>query len=1694
MMLKRIVFIFLIGFSLSHVKAQQTLSRANLANTGSGRFFYASDHANQAARAIEFKEGELAASDFIANINRYLDIPVEFTFVKTESNVDYLGMQHHLMQQYYKGIPLEGLAYRVHEKNGFVTSANGKAIRELDLDVSTILSEEQAFELAVSYLQTKDTTVRKGKKLIVSKDYIFAPGSFSVAFQFDIDVSLIERWRISVDAKDGSLINKESLVKSCFTSRPQEYDTGIGMTNYYGVKTIRVDKSLSGSSRLEGQTTHGGFIGTYDFRNVSSLALFFNDYTVYQFYSSDNNFNKSSQKPAVSVQWAAEQAYEYYYIKHGRNSFDNKGAAITSYVHVDKDWDNAAWTRNKLIFGDGSNNNPLVELDVVSHELTHGVTDYEANLNYLYEPGALNESFSDIMAKAVEFATFGDSSTWLLAKHFREGGLRDMSNPNLKGQPDTYLGDMWYVGYEDQGGVHTNSGVQNFWFYLLCEGGSGVNDYKHSYSVNSIGMDTVVNIAYRNLTEYLISSSDFLDCRIGSLLATTDLYGKNSLAYQEVANAWDAVGVIDEPIITSLSLYDTTATTVKLKGSLLPRGDIVSYHFEYGTTPELGSSTSTYEYNGTVEGIITGLQSETKYYVRLVATNENGSTYADAEFTTIAPAPLVKLKNTVDVTDSSAFFYGEINPNSLQTTFYFEYGPSPEMGLATISYLLSDTTEYINVSAPVSDLLPRQTYYYKLIAINDHSSSVTDSVSFFTALKPVISSFTPLTAEIGEEVTITGHGFNSISERNLVSFGACRATVLSSSATEMKVEVPAGASFGPISVLDVESSLVAESVTDFVPTFTGEFGKGSMQLRATFDDFGVSKADVGMTAVNDMDGDGRPDIVVSHSEGITVLQNVNTGGDITNESFVPSNIPISDYFYFRALVDLDGNGLKDIVGNYQDWLRIYPNLSVSGYIFFGVPVDLPLDNWTSLQFNDFDNDGHIDIAGVGTLPGDSCLFTVFRNQNPKDALLSNGFEPRYSKVLPYDYIRSLSTEDLDNDGKSDVIASVYGMDFFSILKNKSYPSVFEFEETIIPDSIRGRYTNYLAQDLNHDGRRDITSYTLYSEGKMAFFEADGADMTYMKPIAVLEGNTNISVQPGDIDGDGIVDLLVGDYDGRFMFLKNNTEQDEQLSGASFELFEHYGINENNSEVESNVILNDLNADGRPEAINNLNYNFYPFKGHQLEIWQNTPNDCVDPSLVSISVEGKTATIELPSNTTLDQFDMQYISVGSSNWRQVASTTLTNLPVGAKYRLRVRAMCYLGFTGFVYLDFGTDCVDLSSFYISDIQAYSVRLHASSLSALEIEYSKTGMDQWKSVSVLNTQILYLDAGTTYDLRYRGRCYTPTEFTYTQFTTLCPALSSLVINDVTYNRAVVSWTSTYEGAVVLEYSDDNITWTQIDETQTMSSLIPGTEYFVRGALTCSDVSSGFIYNSFSTPCPKVSELTVKEITPFSAIINWIDASGTDNYTVRYSATGEEVKTVQTNSMSLHLEDLIPGTYYSVSVAPECIGHQDFTSTTFTTVCFVPYNLSTDAITHTSAEISWDDHYGGLPYYIDYAMEGSDVWSIIESATTTALLEELRPGTEYEVRVHIDCSSETAPYASLRFETALYEKTTFAPNPTEHTITIYPSKNIIGNQYGIYDDSGRRVAGGELTDYAFDMSRLSAGVYILKIEDEEPMKIVKH
>ena len=109
--------------------------------------------------------------------------------------------------------------------------------------------------------------------------------------------------------------------------------------------------------------------------------------------------------------------------------------------------------------------------------------------------------------------------------------------------PDTYEGNDWVTGPADNGGVHSNSGVQNFWYYLLVNGGTGTNDINNAYSVQGLGLDTAAQIAYRNLSTYLTPTSNYEDARFFGIQSAIDLFGACSYEVEQTTRAWYAVGV-----------------------------------------------------------------------------------------------------------------------------------------------------------------------------------------------------------------------------------------------------------------------------------------------------------------------------------------------------------------------------------------------------------------------------------------------------------------------------------------------------------------------------------------------------------------------------------------------------------------------------------------------------------------------------------------------------------------------------------------------------------------------------------------------------------------------------------------------------------------------------------------------------------------------------------------------------------------------------------------------------------------------------------------------------------------------------------------------------------------------------------------------------------------------------------------------
>ena len=309
--------------------------------------------------------------------------------------------------------------------------------------------------------------------------------------------------------------------------------------------------------------------------------------------------------PVADIHWGMAQTLDYYKDVFGRESYDGQGSPVYNLVYnLSDDYDtmlgmssqNAAALSSQspypMMYGLGSMEalrtlSPVVELSVMAHEYTHIITDMTAKLEYQGESGALNESFSDIMGISVK-KHVKKGANWLIAEgvvlnYMQEPytNMRDMANPknSLDGKdpsPDTYEGEHWVVPEtddDDNGGVHTNSGVQNKWYYLLTDGGSGTNDKGTAYDVTGIGIDKAQRIAYLTLTSYATMESDYAAIREASLEATTALYGASGQEAKTVADAWDAVGVAGSPLTSIEKMYENECQAGRifdLQGRRLP--------------------------------------------------------------------------------------------------------------------------------------------------------------------------------------------------------------------------------------------------------------------------------------------------------------------------------------------------------------------------------------------------------------------------------------------------------------------------------------------------------------------------------------------------------------------------------------------------------------------------------------------------------------------------------------------------------------------------------------------------------------------------------------------------------------------------------------------------------------------------------------------------------------------------------------------------------------------------------------------------------------------------------------------------------------------------------------------------------------------------------------------------------------------
>ncbi len=354
-----------------------------------------------------------------------------------------------------------------------------------------------------------------------------------------------------------SLMTTATFAQEVQLKKAYNSSNATAITCYYGEQTIITDSVAPDIYHLV-DTTRGGGVETYNLNHSWDFSS-----SEWEHFVDDDNYwecaNPIENKGATDAHWSMEKIYDFYMEKYNRNSFDGNGAKMVTLVNFGTAWGLGFFSGIFTAIGGATGNNiPRTFIELVGHEFSHGVVHYTAGLQYTDETGALSESYCNILGTGIEFWAIPEMASWLFAN--LDTTKYDMSDPNSSlspvgtHYPDTYQGNYWLFGGDQNAIVHTNCAVQDYCFYLMSDGGSGTNDNSDDYNVDAIGIDKATDIFYRALTVYLEATDQFVDSRQATIQSAIDLYGECSNEVEQVINAWYAVGVGPDDYTNDLSL------------------------------------------------------------------------------------------------------------------------------------------------------------------------------------------------------------------------------------------------------------------------------------------------------------------------------------------------------------------------------------------------------------------------------------------------------------------------------------------------------------------------------------------------------------------------------------------------------------------------------------------------------------------------------------------------------------------------------------------------------------------------------------------------------------------------------------------------------------------------------------------------------------------------------------------------------------------------------------------------------------------------------------------------------------------------------------------------------------------------------------------------------------------------------------
>jgi len=449
-----------------------------------------------------------AAASFLSVYGPMFGIidPAKELVVKKQKKAD-KGRSFVRYQQTHNNVPVFGgeLIVQMDAGNN-VVSANGKVSPSPALNVSPAIDPATAKDKAVA-LVSKQYNIEAAKLTSTTPElWIYNP----VLLGHEINKNFLV-WRIEVTANNMSDINELVLV-----------DAQVGLIALHF-----------------NQVPHAKNRKVYDNYNDYSLSLP-GPYLV----RSEGGAATGIADVDLAYQYTG-YTYDFYWTFHARDSIDNFGMPIISTVRYCPNsscpalspFQNAYWNRSQMVFGAGFSS----ALDVVGHELTHGVTQYESGLFYYMQSGAINESLSDVWGELIEqtYAPPAPAQRWLIGETLPIGAIRSMSNPPAYNQPDKMTSPYYQCDTLDSGEVHHNSGVNSKAAYLMVDGATF-----NGKAITGIGITKTIKIYYEAQTNLLASASDYADLYNVLQLACNNLIGTSGITTsdcQQVKNAVDAV-------------------------------------------------------------------------------------------------------------------------------------------------------------------------------------------------------------------------------------------------------------------------------------------------------------------------------------------------------------------------------------------------------------------------------------------------------------------------------------------------------------------------------------------------------------------------------------------------------------------------------------------------------------------------------------------------------------------------------------------------------------------------------------------------------------------------------------------------------------------------------------------------------------------------------------------------------------------------------------------------------------------------------------------------------------------------------------------------------------------------------------------------------------------------------------------------